>query len=127
GEPWWWVTADGRICLYDAAARAAFAPAAIADVRGPLDAAQKATLDRAGAALAASTAALAEAVRAQAADAELLLLVYLPTVLGMGSEVKRATLPTGWAAPAFDLLQTEDYEWVTAGRRAASASGAAEA
>src|SRR5690606_6695664 len=36
GEPWWWVTADGRICLYDAAARAAFAPAAIADVRGPL-------------------------------------------------------------------------------------------
>jgi len=127
GEPWWWVTADGRICLYDAAARAAFAPAAIADVRGPLDAAQKATLDRAGAALAASTAALAEAVRAQAADAELLLLVYLPTVLGMGSEVKRANLPTGWAAPAFDLLQTEDYEWVTAGRRAASASGAAEA
>ena len=23
GEPWWWVMADGRICLHDAAARAA--------------------------------------------------------------------------------------------------------
>ena len=58
GEPWWWVMADGRICLYDEAAQAAFDPAPIADVRGALDAAQQATLDAAGAALAASTAAL---------------------------------------------------------------------
>ncbi|HEX8063077.1 MAG TPA: TIGR02217 family protein, partial [Allosphingosinicella sp.] len=26
GEPWWWVAADGRICLYDSAAVARFAP-----------------------------------------------------------------------------------------------------
>jgi uncharacterized protein (TIGR02217 family) len=126
GEPWWWVRGDGHICLYDAAAVAAFAPVAIADVRGALDAAQTATLDAAGTALAQSTAAIAAAVRTAAADAELLLLVYLPTVLA-GPEIARANLPTGWAAPAFDLLQLEDYEWVTGGRTGASAAGVAAA
>lgn len=123
GEPWWWVTADGRICLYDAAAVAAFAPVAIGDVRGPLDAEQIATLEAAGAVLAASTAALCDAVRDEAPEAECLLLVYLPTVLG-APDIARANLPLGWAAPAFDVLQIEDYDWVIAGR---SAGAAAEA
>ncbi|HEV2746536.1 MAG TPA: DUF2460 domain-containing protein [Allosphingosinicella sp.] len=126
GEPWWWVTADGRICLYDEAAVAAFAPVSIPDVRAPLDAAQQATLDAAGAVLAGSTAALCAAVRDEAPGAETLLLVYLPTVLG-APEVKRANVPTGWAAPAFDVLQLEDYDWVTAGNGAATARGVAEA
>ncbi|HZG08813.1 MAG TPA: DUF2460 domain-containing protein [Allosphingosinicella sp.] len=126
GEPWWWVRADGAICLYDAAAVAAFAPAAIGDVRGPLDAAQKATLDAAGAVLAHSTASLCAAVRAVAADAETLLLVYLPTVLD-GGDVLRANMPMGWASPAFDVLQLEDYDWVTAGNEGASARGLAAA
>jgi uncharacterized protein (TIGR02217 family) len=126
GEPWWWVRSDGAICVYDAAAVAAFAPVPIGDVRGPLDAAQRATLDAAGAVLAQSTAALGEAVRTVAADAELLLLVYLPTVLA-APEIARANLPLGWASPAFDVLQLEDYEWVTAGRTGASAAGAAAA
>jgi uncharacterized protein (TIGR02217 family) len=126
GEPWWWVTGDGRICLYDPAAVAAFEPVPIADVRGPLDEAQRATLDAAGAVLAQSTAALTEAVRSVAADAETLLLVYLPAVLG-APEVGRANLPPGWAAPAFDRLQLEDYEWVTAGNEGATRRGVAEA
>jgi uncharacterized protein (TIGR02217 family) len=123
GEPWWWVMPDGRICLYDDAAVAAFAPVSIADVRGALDAAQQATLDAAGAVLAASTAALCAAVREVAPDAECLLLVYLPTVLD-GPDVKRANVPLGWAAPAFDVLQLEDYDWVISGRSGAAASAA---
>jgi uncharacterized protein (TIGR02217 family) len=125
GEPWWWVTSDGRICLYDDAAVAAFDPAAIPDVRGALDTAQIATLDAAGAVLAASTAALCAAVRDVAEDAETLLLVFLPTVLE-GAEVKRANVPLGWAAPAFDVLQLEDYDWVTAGRSGATGPAVAE-
>jgi uncharacterized protein (TIGR02217 family) len=133
GEPWWWVTADGRICLYDEAAVAAFEPVSIADVRGPLDAGQRATLDAAGEVLAASTAALCAAVRDEAPDAECLLLVYLPTVLD-GAEVKRANVPAGWAAPApssslgtgFDRLQLEDYDWAIAGRTGATARAVAE-
>jgi uncharacterized protein (TIGR02217 family) len=126
GEPWWWVRPDGRICLYDMAAVAAIAPVSVGDVRGPLDAAQRATLDAAGSLLAASTTALAAAVRADHPDMESLLLAYLPSVLD-GAEVRRANLPDGWAAPAFDRLQLEDYDWVTAGNEGASGRGVAEA
>jgi len=126
GEPWWWVIPDGRICLYDAAATSLFAPAPIADVHGPLSAAQQATLDAAGAVLAASTTALVAAVRAIAPDAETLLLAYLPTVLD-GPHLKLANLPNAWESPAFDILQLEDYDWVTRGNRGASARGVAAA
>jgi uncharacterized protein (TIGR02217 family) len=130
GEPWWWVLPGGRICLYDAAARAALggSPPSIADVRGELDAAQVLLLDQAGAVLAASTAALRDEVRAAAPGAEVLLLAFLPTVLDAAApELKRATLPVGWASPAFDRLQLEDYDWVTSGNRGATARGIAEA
>ncbi|MGF1549189.1 MAG: DUF2460 domain-containing protein [Sphingomonadaceae bacterium] len=134
GEPWWWVRASGEICIYDDAAVAAFAPVSIADVRGTLTQAQKDTLDAAGAVLAQSTADLVGAVKAVAADAETLLLVYLPTVLDpstgsgqAGGEVKRANVPLGWASPAFDLLQLEDYEWVTEEKAGATERGIAEA
>ncbi|HST37838.1 MAG TPA: TIGR02217 family protein, partial [Allosphingosinicella sp.] len=123
GEPWWWIMPGGRICLYDDAAVAAFSPVSIGDVRGGLDAGQEATLDAAGTVLAASTAALCEAVRDEAPGAECLLLVYLPTVLD-GDEVKRANVPLGWAAPAFDRLQLEDYDWAVRGRLGASARAA---
>jgi uncharacterized protein (TIGR02217 family) len=126
GEPWWWVRSDGGICLYDAAAVAAFAPVPIADVRAPLGEAQRQTLDAAGAVLAASTASLCAAVREVAGDAETLLLVYLPTVLS-GSEAVRANMPPGWAKPAFDVLQLEDYDWVTAGNSGATERGIAAA
>jgi uncharacterized protein (TIGR02217 family) len=119
GEPWWWVTASGEICLYDAAAVAAFggAPPVIADVRAPLNAAATALLDAAGVLLAQSTAALTAAVRAAAqGPAEVLLLAFTPTILNAATpELYRANLPAGWAAPAFDRLQLEDYDWLTAG------------
>lgn len=120
GEPWWWVMADGRICLYDDAARAVFggSPVAIADIRQGLDSAQTALLDQAGACLASSTAALVAAVRSAAAPAsvEALLLTFLPGVLDPEApEARRANLPVGWAVPAFDRLQLEDYDWLTAG------------
>lgn len=131
GEPWWWVVpGEGRICLYDDAARAAFggAPVSIPDVRLPLDAAQRDLLDQAGAVLATSTHALRDAVKAEAADAEVLILVYLPSVLDAAApEVKRANVPVGWASPAFDRLQLEDYDWVTAGDTVSTARGVAEA
>jgi uncharacterized protein (TIGR02217 family) len=120
GEPWWWTYADGRICLYDAAARAALGgtPPAIPDLRAPLGAAQIALLDAAGALLAQSTASLVTASRAAVAPEplEALLLVFTPTVLDPATpEALRANLPRGWAAPAFDRLQLEDYDWLTAG------------
>lgn len=119
GEPWWWIMPDGRPCLYDNAARSAFGgdPPVIPALGGALDAAQLALLDQAGELLAGSTAALGQAVRdAAGGPSELLLLAFTPTIYG-GSmpELHRANLPAGWARPAFDRLQLEDYDWLTEG------------
>jgi uncharacterized protein (TIGR02217 family) len=118
GEPWWWVQPGGAICLYDDAAKVALGgdPVEIADVRASLTVAQTNLLDAAGELLAASTASITAAVKAL--GAETLLLAYLPTVLDPSApELKRANLPLAWAKPAFDVLQLEDYDWVTADRR----------
>ncbi len=129
GEPWWWVTADGRPCLYDDAAKAAFGgnPVNIANVRSTsLSANKKALLDAAGALLANSTLALANAVKADHPGCETMILVYLPTVLDEAApDLQRANVPIGWASPAFNVLQLEDYDWVTTGNAGASARGAA--
>lgn len=129
GEPWWWVLPDGRPCLYDDAARAVWGgtPPAI-NLRDSLSPAQTALLDQAGALLAASTAALTAAVRVVAPGCAMHLLAYLPSVLDPEApEVARLNLPIGWAWPAFDVLQLEDYDWVTSGNSAATARGVAQA
>lgn len=121
GEPWWWVTPSGGISLYDDAAKAAFggAPVAIEDVRSPISPEQRALLDHAGVLLAQSTQAITAAVKSAVPGAKTLLLAYLPTVLDpVAPELRRANLPLGWAKPAFDVLQIEDYEWVTSGQTA---------
>ncbi len=123
GEPWWWTLPDGRIFLYDDQARAALGPAmpAIPDMRQPLDAGQCDVLDRAGALLAQTTFALRDAVRdaAYPQPAKVLLLAFTPTIFaGDMPELARANLPRQWAWPAFDRLQVEDYDWLTAGAEA---------
>ena len=130
GEPWWWVQPDRHApCLYDAAAVAAFAPVPIASIREVTSEAQRATLDRAGACLARSTIALADAARAAAGGQCVThLLTYLPTVLDpLAPEAKRANMPVGWAWPAFDVLQLEDYDWAATGDAVATAQGVAAA
>lgn len=128
GEPWWWVVPETRApCLYDAQAAIVFGgeSAVITDMREPMDAGQLAFLDLAGELLASTTAALAQAVRdATSGPAEILLLAFTPTLLDPEMpELYRLNLPVGWAWPAFDRLQLEDYDWLTQGadaRRAAA-------
>lgn len=119
GEPWWWTTAQGEICIYDDAAKQAFGgdPPEIQDMREALDPSQTGLLDTAGALLAQSTADLTTAVRvASPVPAEVLLLAFTPTILNPEMpELYRANLPVGWARPAFDRLQLEDYDWLTDG------------
>lgn len=120
GEPWWWIDATRRPCLYDPAARARLGgnPPEIADLARPLSADQCSLLDRAGTILAESTAALRDAIRAETAPhaAEVALLAFLPSLLDPAQpEVRRVNLPVAWAAPAFDRLQLEDYDWLTSG------------
>src|SRR6478735_4723217 len=119
GEPWWWIQGDGEICLHDDAAKSVLGGGGPVNVRAKLTAAQKALLDEAGALLAASTAGIFAAAKAAAPATRTHLLAYLPSLFDPAApEVRRANLPTGWAKPAFDVLQLEDYEWVTGERRA---------
>ena len=123
GEPWWWITPGGQICLYDAAAKTALGgnPVVIADMQASLTSAEQALLDAAGGLLSGATAALTSAIRAAASPgtAEVMLLTYLPSVLDPTMpDAQRANLPTGWASPAFDHLQIEDYGWLTSGASA---------
>jgi uncharacterized protein (TIGR02217 family) len=122
GEPWWWVITDGRPCIYDDSIKLAFGaePPAIADMKAPLDTGQIAYLDFAGEELARSTSFIADTVRnAATGNAEILLLAFTPTILNPETpELYRANLPSGWTYPAFDRLQLEDYDWLTAGNDA---------
>ena len=127
GEPWWWVMADGRPCIYDDAAKAALGGnPAVVNLKSVLSASDKTLLDSAGALLASSSVALRDAVRSAAAPGacEILLLTFLPTLLDPAMpEARRLNLPTGWASPAFDRLQIEDYDWLTSGADAHRRSG----
>ena len=132
GEPWWWITADRKICLYDYATSLVLGDAVvpIPDMGAQLTPAQTALLDAAGALLAQSTIALADAAAtaAQAMGASKptrrFLLAYLPTILDpVMPQARRANMPVGWAKPAFDVLQLEDYDWVTRDQPGLSASG----
>ncbi|URD62207.1 DUF2460 domain-containing protein [Sphingomonas sp. KRR8] len=117
GEAWWWVTTDNRPCLYDEATQAALGTQVVRidDVRAAEGNLQLDFLDQVGRLLSTATAKITAAVRRFRADAQLLLLVYTPTIFAPDRpEWHRANLPAGWSFPAFDILQLEDYEWLTA-------------
>lgn len=127
GEPWWWVGASGRPCFYDVATVARWTgersapPPAMRDVLGVRSAAERAWLDWLGARLSDATEAVRAAAEAGAAATTFVshLLFYAPQVLDSAKpDLGRANMPVGWAAPAFDVLQLEDYDFVTAGDEA---------
>ena len=120
GEPWWWVGPDWQPCLYDAAslalhtAETGLAAPVIADIRHPADANVQAFLDWCGGLLGRATLALRDSVLAALPTAQTLLLFYAPQVLDSAApDLIRANLPLAWAYPAFDVLQLEDYDFVT--------------
>lgn len=129
GEPWWWVTPAGKVCIYDQNVLNSRPDAPdIPDLTAPLDADQLAHLDWAGNRLASATANLRDTVIAAAGgNAEVYLLLFTPTVLDpKWPELRRANMPTGWAYPEYDRLQLEDYDWLTGGAEAKRLTAYAE-
>lgn len=130
GEPWWWTNSGGRLCCYDAATAAALGALSVpmTDISGPKSATQIAMLDALGVLLSDATGALVAAARVAAGPGGLTshILIFLPTVLDAAApEARRANVPLGWAKPAFDVVQLEDYDWVTAARGAETGPGTA--
>ena len=125
GEPWWWVGPNNRPCLYDAAtvarwqAETGAPPPPMADIRGARTAAEQVYLDWCGARLAEATQGMLAAARSAAPTVQTHLLFYAPQVLlSDRPDLKRANMPVAWAFPAFDVLQLEDYTFVTGANQA---------
>jgi uncharacterized protein (TIGR02217 family) len=124
GEPWWWsgLDADRKPCFYDAStttlytSQTGLAAPVITSSNILPTAAQLAYCTWLGAKLAASTSDIRSAIRANSPGMEVLLLVYTPQILDGGKDVLLpANIPVGWAFPAFDGLQLEDYDFVIRG------------
>ncbi|WP_120716687.1 DUF2460 domain-containing protein [Tsuneonella amylolytica] len=122
GEPWWWIDTRGAPCIYDDAMRTGLDGETdqVKNVRAELTPSQQDSLARAARQLGGATLALRDAVRAAAGGgAEVMLLLFMPTVLDTGSPaLQTLNLPWEWESPAFDRLQLEDYDWLTGGAEA---------
>jgi uncharacterized protein (TIGR02217 family) len=133
GEPWWWMGPDGAPCFYDAATVARWTaerggpPPVMADMQGTRSAEERDYLDWLGARLAEATASVRDAATSAVGGVTSYLLFYAPQVLDPAApDLRRANMPIGWAAPAFDVLQLEDYDFVTRGDEAGMAHARAE-
>lgn len=123
GEPWWWVNfTDQKPFFYDSTATALYlsetgltAPI-ITDMKLPMTSQQLAYLDWLGTKLGASTIALRDAVKTAFPSTTTYLLFYAPQVQDATvPELYRANRPTAWNYPAFNVLQLEDYDFVSLG------------
>lgn len=126
GEPWWWVTGDYAPCIYDDAARAEFSDAApaITDLRDSLTPAQIDVLEEAGKRMSWALDNCRNDVLGIEPSAKFYLLLFTPTLLDpQAPSLQTLNVPTQFGAPAYDRLQLEDYDWLTAGAEALRKSG----
>lgn len=125
GEPWWWVDfRDFKPYFYDAETVAKWESETglttpiMTDMTGAKNTEEIQYLNWLGDRLAESTLHKIAVVRDKYPDMVSYFLVYLPQILSgfAGTpdtpDVKRVNMPVGWAKPAFDILQLEDYDFV---------------
>ena len=126
GEPWWWVTTDYAPCIYDDAARSEFSGVApdITDLRNPLTQAQEDVLIEAGKRMKWALDNCRNDVLGIEPTAEFYLLLFTPTLLDpQVPHLQTLNVPTQFASPAYERLQLEDYDWLTAGAEALRKAG----
>lgn len=127
GEPWWWDGSFGTNAphIYDPVTMAAYT----AETGQPVPTPRLTTIYGQPAAqhlpylewcrdqLGDATAYLVNAVKAVHATAKSYLLIFTPQLLNDAAPMLRTlNFPqAAWSAPAFDVLQIEDYDWVVEG------------
>lgn len=127
GEPWWW---DGSYStsaphIYDATTEAAYVAATgqavptpkLTSIFGQPDAVQLPYLEWCRDQLGVVTAWLASEVKAAHPTAKSYLLIFTPQILRTDAPMLRTlNFPeAAWKAPAFDVLQIEDYDKIVEG------------
>lgn len=123
GEPWWWDNSftTRAPCFYDAATVAAYtaysgsAPPTprITSIDDPVAPAQTSFLAWLNERLGASTLYIRDQVRVTHPGVPAMVLFFTPQIYSTGV-MAAVNLPTAsWHSPAWDILQVEDYDWVT--------------
>lgn len=127
GEPWWWVNRDGRPCIYDDHVRAAYADLPgitdlpdITDLTVPYSGAAGAFLDWCALQLALAIRQLGRwADDAFAGRVRTHMLMFTPTLLDPARPaITQMNVDHARMFDAFDVLQVEDYDWLTEGAEA---------
>ena len=121
GEPWWWVNPDGKPCIYDDAVRAAQPDAPeIDDLSANYSGPEGDFLAWLAQMLALVCRRIAARVDQMAGgDATTHILLFTPTLLDPARPAIAAmNLDPSYAHDAYDILQVEDYDWLTAGAEA---------
>ena len=129
GEPWWWVNPDGRPCIYDDGVRAKYTdPPEISDLSIDYGAPQRGFLNWCAERL--SIAVRKMEIRAKSiggAETKTHLLLFTPTLLDPERPaISRMNLDFRLGFDTFDVLQVEDYDWLTAGAEALRKAAYAE-
>ena len=124
GEPWWWINADGKPCIYDYPTRMKFnaetglyAPLIanrMSDISGTTEQAYVKFLRKE---LGNSVLAVRTAVRQVYPKAQVSTLFFLPSILGETSGIASTiNYPVEqYRYPNLDFIQTETYDWLVVG------------
>ena len=124
GEPWWWINADGKPCIYDYPTRVKFnaetglyAPRIanrMSDISGATEQAYVKFLRKE---LGNSVLAVRTAVRQVYPKAQVSTLFFLPSILGENSGIASTiNYPVEqYRYPNLDFIQTETYDWLVVG------------
>ncbi len=129
GEPWWWVNPDGRPCIYDAQVRAKYPNAPeIADLTIDYGAPERGFLNWCAERLSIAVRKLG--IRARdvgGPGTKTHLLLFTPTLLDPARPaISRMNLDFRLGWDEFNVLQVEDYDWLTAGAEALRRAAYAE-
>ncbi|WP_322996968.1 hypothetical protein [Castellaniella sp.] len=128
GEPWWWdgSYSDGKPCFYSDNTRAKYlketglaAPVPYLETTSPTSEEleiHRHYLEWLGTQLGWSTNTQMDIVKARFPNVQTAILVFTPQVLNPKSPVNAIVnlpSPMQWGPSKFDILQIEDYDWIT--------------
>ncbi|OTG79752.1 hypothetical protein B9T33_11485 [Acinetobacter sp. ANC 5054] len=124
GEPWWWINADGKPCIYDYSTRVKFNDETglyaheisdrMSDISSEIDQIYLKFLQRE---LGNSVLSVKTAVKDVYPEAQVSTLFFLPSILGEKSGLASiVNYPVDqYKYPNLDFIQTETYDWLIVG------------
>lgn len=121
GEPWWWDNSftNNKPCFYDSLTNAAYTAQTgqavptpwLTSNQAPVTPTYSAYCTWLAGQLSASTFSVRSQVKATYPSCGDMVLFFTPQIFA-SQLMRTVNLPSGWNAPAWQVLQVEDYDWV---------------